>query len=420
MNMMRAIHRTVAALSLLALPWQIGCVQPECSTVDYTLAECRVVAENDVARLRLPSGVEIRFQDPDVTDDETWDARGLLQVLESGQVRARVAGPGRFAISIDPGEVTSGVLGIVVDNVDPDALVTFGATGTESSVPPPDPVSLSRAVNVDLSVPGVTWIRGDRSCPSRYRLALLGDIQTNPDQFQRILERLQIEAEDAEAASEPLVGLVILGDLTESSRDDEFRRIDEMLRTAPVPVATTAGNHDIYRRLRPHYNVNFGPGNHVFEVCATKMVLLDSGSGAIARSVEARLPELLDKSGADHLLVGMHHPPYAALTGSGWSMEDRAQHLLTEAALADADLILAGHNHALHQYTGIAVGDVKLEEIVVGTGGAYQGLGVPRYGYLRLTLSDEGLQRCFVEVPPPGFAETPNSQLSDRLPYCDD
>jgi hypothetical protein len=115
----------------------------------------------------------------------------------------------------------------------------------------------------------------------------------------------------------------------------------------------------------------------------------------------------------------MHHPPYAALTAAGWSSEKAAGRLLAEAAIARVDLILAGHAHALHDYSDIAVGDRKLREIIAGTGGAFQGLGIPRYGYLRMTVHPGGIDTCFVEVPAPGFDGPQSDELSARLPYCE-
>jgi predicted phosphodiesterase len=399
-------------LALLAtLP---GCVVPECTTPNYALAECRVIAENEVARLQTAAGAEVRFQDPEAGTTNTWDALGLLQELSPGVVRGRVASPGQFAISIDPPGVDANPLQIVLDNVD--AAASLRLSNEDSTVLlMSDEPGLERRFAVSFAGAGPVWIRGERDCPPTYRIAVTADIQTN----ERNLERLHEEAKAAEDAGEPLVGLLVLGDLTESSRDDEFDRVLRMLETSPVPVAVTAGNHDIYRPLRPHYNYALGPGNYAFTVCDTRVAMLDSGSGSIARSIEARLPELFDRRGARFLLVGVHHPPFAGLTGSGWSQEDRAHHMLARAAMAGADLILSGHNHSLEDFPDIDVGDAELRGIVVGTGGAFQGLGTPRYGYLRLRIGEQ-LETCYVEVPPPGYAGPANEELSDRLPYCSD
>ena len=81
--------------------------------------------------------------------------------------------------------------------------------------------------------------------------------------------------------------------------------------------------------------------------------------------------------------------------------------------------VVAGHIHALRDYTEVRIGDATLRQIVVGTAGAKQGAGAPRYGYVRLRF-DGGVEPCFVEVPPPGWADSPNRPLSDELPNCTD
>jgi predicted phosphodiesterase len=413
--------RVGAALSLLVAVAELpGCVQPHCASPLYSEAECRVIAENQHARLRASQGVELRFQEPDAREDDSWDARGLLEELRDGTLHARVAGPGRFAISLRAPEDTDVLLRLRVSNVDPAAILAVGASGLELLQPQDPAAGSTRELEVALAAGQSQWIRGERPCPTRYRLAVTADIQTNPTQFERIVDRLQEEAQDADEGQTPLVGLVIAGDLTEASRDEEFELLREILARVPFPVAVTAGNHDIYRPTRPYYNLAFGPGNHVFDVCSVHVTLLDSGSGTIARSVQARLPELLDRGDSQFLVVGMHHPPYPGLTGSGWSQEDRAAALLAEVAREEADLVVAGHNHALHEFSEIPVGDVHVREIVVGTAGAYQGLGVPRYGYLRLSFDDEAgtMDACFVEVPPSGYAEPPN-EPPPHLPYCE-
>jgi predicted phosphodiesterase len=409
----------LAVVLCLVVAVSPGCAQPECTNPNYRRAECRVIAENDVARLLLPSGVEVRFQAADATDDATWDATGLLQAVDPGTVRARVAGLGAFAISVRGIEGGPGTLELQLDNVSPEADVRVETGGVILPVPAEAEGGLRRDVMLVLDPAAPVWIRGDTQCPERYRIAVTADIQTNPAQFERIVEALGREAEEADALGEPVRGMMIIGDITESSRDDEFERMLSILATSEVPVAVTPGNHDIYRPFRAHYNQYFGPGNHGFTVCTTRVVLLDSGSGTIARSVEGRLPELLDRGDADHLVLGMHHPPYAGLTAAGWSSERAAGRLLAEAAIARADLIVSGHAHSLHDFAEIPVGDRQLHQIIAGTGGAYQGLGIPRYGYVRLTIDAGGIETCFVEVPPPGFVGPQNDELSARLPYCE-
>lgn len=393
-----------------------GCVQPECTTAAYREAECRVIAENELARLLTADGLEVRFQ-PEVGDAESWIAAGLLREDDTGVVRARVAGAGGFALSFAPTDAVPPQLELELANVDPSTIVTVGPTGTELEVPAVGASTLRRTT-ITFDGSETVWVRGSRPCPPRFRIVVTADIQTNPWQFSRIVDRLVVEAADAAAAGEPIVAILIAGDLSEASRDDELETVAEMLDRLPFPAAVTAGNHDIYRPMHPQYNRNFGPGNHAFDVCDVHVAMLDTGSGAIAPSVLARLPELLERGDARHSLAVMHHPPYAGLTGAGWSREDFAQLALVEFAAAGVDLVLAGHAHALHDFPEIRVGETELRQIIVGTGGAYQGLGVPRYGYLRVVFDGERMQPCFVEVPSSGYGEPPNEPLR-TLDYCD-
>ncbi len=413
--------RWLAVLGLAAtLVPAPGCVQPHCTTPSYGEAECRVIAENQLARMQTPEGIEVRFQDPDAQDDDTWEAQGLVEPLDDGTVAARVAGAGRFALSLRAPADEDAELRLRLTNLDAAATLSLGPSQAPTALPSADGPRVE--VTVPLSAGEVQWVRGERPCPARYRLAVTGDIQTNASHFDRIVDRIQSDVATSVAADEPLVALLVVGDLTEGSRDDEFVTIREILGRLPIPVAVTAGNHDIYRPTRPHFNRNFGPGNYAFDVCGVHVAMLDSGSGAIARSVQARLPELLDRGASSFLIAGVHHPPYAGFTGAGWSSEDLAAALLVELARAEADLLVAGHNHALRDYPEIPVGNVNLRQIIVGTGGANQGVGVPRYGYLQVTFDDDAgtTETCFVEVPPVGYASPPNDPPSAGLPHCPD
>lgn len=416
---MKAMSKACVRVSTMLLGGALGvgamqCTVAECSRPDYRDPECRVILENELARLETPRGTELRFQEPGAVDATRWEPRGVFEWTDNaGVVRARVAGLGDFAISI---EGTVDGLSLVLENVDPRTQVHVeGARGAREV--PAEPIGLERRVDLEADDGASVWIRGTFPCPSRYRLAVTGDIQTHPDEFRRILDRLVEEAAAADAAGEPLLGLVLVGDLSEWSRDDEFENMQTLMRGSAVPVVTVPGNHDVFDRRRSSYNRRFGPGNHAFSVCDARVVLFDSGSGSLAPSIEGRLPELLARQGARHLLVGLHHPPFPGVTGAGWTSEAQAQWFLAEAAFAGVDLIVAGHKHELRSFDAISVGDVQLREIIVGTAGADQGIGAPRYGYVRLTLAPEGtMASCFIEVP---AAVTPAPQGGVQgLPLC--
>lgn len=405
---------TLAALGI-ACGLAHACAQPECITINYADAECRVIAENEHARLRTASGAEVRFLTAGARTLTAWDATGLLAQEADGTVAARVAGLGQFTLAIRRDVDGPDAVPVVLRNVDARATVRVGPDGEGSVIDAGPAGATERTVTVPLPNTEPVFIEGELACPSRFRLVLAADIQTNPDQFARIVEAMRAEWAESLDTDEPLVGLLIPGDITEASRDEEFARIHEILAALPFPVAMTPGNHDIYRPNRPHFTGNFGPGNHAFTVCRTHVTLLDSGSGSLAPSVEARLPALLDPAGASFSVLGVHHPPYAGWTGAGFSQEDQAARLLVEAALAGVDLVVAGHSHALVEFPDVPVGDVRMREIISGTAGAYQGVGPPRYGYVRLTFGTS-IEACFVEVTPPGFSDSPNDE--PQLGHC--
>ncbi|RMG93544.1 MAG: metallophosphoesterase [Deltaproteobacteria bacterium] len=419
-------HRGAASMvaGLVACVASGGCLQPECSQPDYTSAECRVLAENELARLATSSGIEVRFQNAAAfarDDASTWYATGVLEDAGGGVVRARVAAPGPFAISFEPSERAPAEISVRLENVDPRATVVIRSPqGTEVLGPAPIFESV-REVTVPLGAVGPSWIAGAVPCADRMRLAAVGDVQTNPQQFERIVDVLQDDAADEDAP--PLLGLLFLGDLTELSEDVEFELVADLLRRIPVPVAVVPGNHDVFASTRAIYNRTFGPGNYAFEACGVHVAMLDTGNGTLAASVEGRLPALLHAtaSATKANLVGTHYPPHPELTGNGWADEAVAAHLLVEAAYAGVDVVLAGHIHALLDFPRVPVGDRTLRQIVTGTGGANQGKAVARYGYVDLLLEDGApVSPCFREVPPPNWDGLSNPPLSDALPNCPD
>jgi 3',5'-cyclic AMP phosphodiesterase CpdA len=264
------------------------------------------------------------------------------------------------------------------------------------------------------------WIRGTRACPDRYRLVTAGDIQTNPLQFERIIEDLHAQRDAAAAANEPLLGFFILGDLSESTEIEEFSRIREMLESSPIPVSVVPGNHDVFGDEASLYNRWFGPGNYADTVCRTRLVHLDNASGDLAHSVEGRLPELLERSGFDHLIPAMHIPPYEDGTSQGMRDQQQAAYMLSEFARNGVDRIMTGHVHYWRENTEVLVGDEVLHQIITGTAGGNQGSGHLRFGVTRLTFGGPGdVESCFHEVVPPGTVDVDHSDVSNPIDFCE-
>jgi hypothetical protein len=396
-----------------------ACRTSECARADYSLPECRVIAENEFARARVRSGALIQFEHPlAVTSqpDVAWEARGVIGEQVDGRTAIRVATLGDFAISLRNDGQAPIVEHITLTNIDDRSGVNLEQAGKNVEVAATFR-TLVREVDVALAPGESAWIRGRMPCPSRYRLVALGDIQTNPLQFERILNRIREERIAADLAGEPLLGFIILGDLSETSAEPELRTILNILDRSPVPVATIPGNHDVYSVDTPYYNRIFGPGNYTFQICETKVALLDSGNGGLAESVLLRLPDLLKREGARDLIAGVHHPPFAGVTGSGWTHEDHAEMLLSELVIERADLLLTGHVHALIDAPQVSIGREHVRQVIAGTGGATQGFGVPVFGYVRLTFGGESTQVCFAEVPPPG-AMVGQGTISTSMDRC--
>lgn len=416
----RALTRALSLGPLLAIP---ACTETECATADYTRAECRVVAESSLARLRTAEGLEVRFQargaDGSLPQDDraSWSAEGLVR--ERGPVIvARVAHMGPFALSVRNTSAAALDVEVELANLHPAAVLDSHAQVTELGS-----AGLVRRLAVSVPAHAVTWVSGalpePEICARPLRFAVLADVQTNPTQFVRIIERLQVEAAFAAEADELFAGVIMPGDLTESSSEEEFLAFVDLLEQAPVPFAMTPGNHDVYASHLPHFNHHFGPGNYAFDLCSVHVAVLDTGSGAIADSVLARLPELFDPGDAEHLWAAMHHPPHAAHTAAGWNREDLALMTLGEFAHQGGDLVLAGHAHMLRALEFSAAGR-ELSELIVGTAGAWQGAGQPIYGFVRLTVDPDdpdAVERCFVEVPPPGGLPLADT-ASTGIPSC--
>lgn len=414
--------RLLLMLALLGLGWTAtACSTVKCAHGDYAHADCRVAAENHFARVVTSHGVELRFQTADAAaeyDASSWEALGLLTELDGGRVRVRPAVLGDWALSVDPGALGATELELLVGNLAADVELTFGPEGGEQALPQPTEPGLQRLLSLPLTGERA-WLRASRPCPPAYRLAVTADVQTNPLQFERLLMQLHDEIADGEASGEPLLGMLVLGDLVERPQPEEFQRIVEALRLAPVPVAVVPGNHDVHGDEYAIYNRFFGPGNYAFDVCRTHVALVDTGGGDLADSIEARLPELIDPGTMDFLLGGTHYPAYPERTGAGWGDEDQAWHWLTELTRQGADLSLAGHVHYWKEMPDLPIGDGSITQIISGTAGATQGLGQPHFGWTRLSFTG-ALDSCFVEVPEPGRSAEDRGASANLIRWCEE
>jgi len=388
-----------------------GCTQPECANNDYTRAECRVIVENELARRRTAAGIEIRFQRPAAVADSTWSALGLVSE-SGGRLTARVATLGDFSLSLANPTNSDATLTLDLTNVHDQAQIAAGRSGHEELISPSGN-GTRRRLSLSARAGEVIWVRGTVDCPPVYRVLAVADVQTNPTQFGRIVARIDQEYRDATAAGELLAGVIVAGDLSENATREELTAFSELLEPAAVPFAVIPGNHDVFSGTHPNYSECFGPGNYDFGVCSSHFALFDSGSGTLADSVLGRLPELFARGSAEHSIAVVHHPPYPRLSGAGWSSEADAAVFLGEFALQGGEQVISGHAHRLARFSDVSVGERSIDQLIVGTGGAVQTAKSPLFGYVRLTFRD-GIDTCFVEVPPVGAQPTDAQELAVR------
>ncbi len=404
-----------AALLLLVL-LVAGCsARRDCAQGDYGGSECRELTAWDLAD-RAEGGYLLRFQEPLEPSREGLAPVGMF-LGEEGATVARQGTLGPFQISIDAEQASEPRdLELELRNVDPRLRII-----ASQEVWPMQEVSfvaeegsLQRSATLPLE-PGEPWtIRATLTCPERYRLAMVGDIQHGVDIFEQVAAALWTERAAAAEADEPLMGLVIVGDLSDEALLEEFEELHRILAEAPVPTVATPGNHDVTFDEPDLYTWQFGSGNLDFDLCGGRVVVLDTADGALAPTVETRLDRMLATPEEEALVVGTHLPPFSDRFGNGWTHEDQQSRLLAELALAGADLVVAGHVHNLVEEVAVPVGDRTIHQVIAGTAGGGQGMLAPRYGFLRVTVDGDAVERCFVQVGD----DDPEPRRDDEPPMC--
>lgn len=423
-EVIRGSERWRVLLGALALTGALlvgtGCDAPECAHGDYGASECRVAAENHYARLVTSTGLDVRFGSRGSQDASTWVAGGLVEELGPDQLRIRPAGLMGFTLSIDPRDrQEDAVIELVLDNVADDVVLRFGPAGLEQPLEPSSTPGVGRSVSVTLVSGQISWLRGERPCPSDYTILAAGDVQTGQLQFERIVRALHQEVAAGAASARPVLGLLLLGDLAEHPVEAELRQVEDILRSSPVPVAVVPGNHDVHGDELAVYNRVFGPGNYAFSACRTRVAMLDTGSGDVAASVQARLPALLDRSGHDFLIAGTHYPAYPGRTGNGMADADSAWLLLSELQRQEADVLVAGHYHTWMDFPAVPVAGGTVHQLLSGTLGANQGVGLAHFGVTRLQFTADELTTCFSEIPAPGVPEDSIGTGDPTVRFCD-
>jgi len=164
-----------------------------------------------------------------------------------------------------------------------------------------------------------------------------------PD-VQETAGRFALLAQRAKALGAALV--VVAGDVTHGSTDEELKAMEDALQRFTMPVKMVPGNHDTPAAFARH----FGPDRYVFTLNNCDFACLNSNlaeTGADSAAAKAQwqwLEETLKESRRrqrTHVFVVLHHPTVAG-----------HEPLAGLLAKYDVKVVLAGHLHATQESQG--------------------------------------------------------------------
>ena len=280
---------------------------------------------------------------------------------------------------------------VLADNVLDDAAMTATAPAAGVGIEPVAEVAAHRRswVVTPPVAGGTITLRiapADADTVGPWRFAVFADVQSAIDRVQDIYRRM---ADDADIRF-----AIITGDLTETGSDEQLRRFKAEMKSAPVPIYATLGNHELGTRddLFHHY---FGRGTFSFVYRNTQFTLLDTASATIAPLAYEWLAEWL-LAGIDrvHFAFG-HIPPLdpAGTRNGAFASRLEANKLLSLFASGKVDVTFYGHVHSFYAFANAGI-----PAYISGGGGAIpQRLdGIGRH-YLTVDV-DSALQTSEVSV----------------------
>lgn len=148
--------------------------------------------------------------------------------------------------------------------------------------------------------------------------------------------------------------MVILGDLTDHGRPDEYAELQRLLASVDMPMTLMLGNHD----KRDTFRAAFGGDGFVQSIVPLgpyRLICLDTldetavpqHSGMLCAARTAWLREALDACGGAPVVLAMHHPPFR--TGfdgmDAIMLRDRDVFFEIIKAYAGEVHLLCGHVH---------------------------------------------------------------------------
>ena len=146
--------------------------------------------------------------------------------------------------------------------------------------------------------------------------------------------------------------VAVTGDLIQDDTKEAYAHFRRLLETLNLPVHCVPGNHDILGLMQTALG---GPPFHycdAIEIDDWLVIGIDSclselAGGAVSDAELERLDEAIDSSGADHVMVCLHHPPVPM--GSRWldgvGLENGDEFLRRIGVSGRVRLAIFGHVH---------------------------------------------------------------------------
>jgi Icc protein len=212
------------------------------------------------------------------------------------------------------------------------------------------PATDQRQLELQLAPP-------DSERPSRFRFAVLSDVQEAIDRVQDIYARLN------QLTLEPpgIDFLLGAGDLTQRGTREQLERFQAELTGLRIPYYTTLGNHELGENPTLFHEY-FGRGSQSFDYRGVRFNLIDSASACVDPIVFDWLEGWLQPSASalhpvSLQVVAMHIPPLdpTGVRNGAFASRSEAAKLLARLAEGGVDLTVYGHIHSYYHFQNAGI-----------------------------------------------------------------
>lgn len=275
---------------------------------------------------------------------------GLVHVLslDATQVTAR-ASAREFTIRLSRKDAAQGALKLRLSNV-PSDLRLSGPAGVLSA----DGASVAGQTASDLrlgrewtiTLPATTGaeieIKSDPLPTAPFEFLAFGDIQDAIPKFGDMVAAMQKES-NAEF-------ILILGDLANRTRPDEYDALEKHFLGLAMPLYFTPGNHDVFRK--DEFQNRYGRANYSMTYRGARFTSIDSASAEIDPTAYAWLQSWLNAGASQGHVVFTHIPArdYLGVRSGQWNSSALARDFVSRVLDGKVDLLLFGHVHTYHSY----------------------------------------------------------------------